>query len=311
MKRNIGFLFVLLLIGLLFTSCSRDAPLIVTPPPPPPVQHIFLNEVYSRGTATDPDWVELYNNSADSIDLGGYKIYDTGGQSGSKPKKELPAGTFIHANNYLVIVTDDTTASGFGLGSGGETIWLEDNTSAVIDSVAFPAMEVTQSYGRSYDGGTPWKLLDTVTRGTSNSGGAVTILPIMMNEIYSRGTPQVDPDWIEIYNPSTVAIDVSGYKIYDSGGNTGAKPKKEFPAGTVVPARGYYVIVTDDIVPVESSFGLSSGGEEVWLEDGTGAVIDDVKFPAFDVTQSYSRIPNGSATWQISNTITRGAENQP
>ncbi len=66
-----------------------------------------------------------------------------------------------------------------------------------------------------------------------------------MNEIYARGTT-ANPDWIEIYNKSNTAIDISGYKIYDAGGESGAKPKKEFPTGSIVSPLGFLVIVTDD-----------------------------------------------------------------
>jgi len=131
---------------------------------------------------------------------------------------------------------------------------------------------------------------------------------VVMNEIYSRGTAQ-DPDWVEVYNPFNSAVDLTGYRIYDSAGNTGTKPKKTFPAGVVVPAHGFYVIVTDNTGD-PSDFGLSSGGEEVWLEDSTGTVVDHVAFPAMEVTQSYSRIPDGAANWQLA-AITRGGPNHP
>lgn len=308
MKYNIGSIIAMLFLAVFVTSCSREAPPLVAPEPKPEVNYITMNEVYSRGTAVDPDWIEIFNASTEQKDISGYKIYDSGAKGGTKAKKSFPANTVIPANGFFVIVTDDTSASGFGLSSSGEEVWLEDATGKLVDQVVFPALEETQSYGKEIDGGKTWKVLDKVTRGTSNTGGAVAILPVVMNEIYSRGVPET-PDWIEIYNPSTVAVDITGYKIYDSGGKGGTKPKKEFPAGSIVPARGYLVIVTDDTDP--SGFGLSSGGEEVWLEDTTGAVVDNVIFPPFEVTQSYCRIPNGGPTWVISATITRGAENKP
>ncbi|MHC1739167.1 MAG: lamin tail domain-containing protein [Ignavibacteriaceae bacterium] len=130
---------------------------------------------------------------------------------------------------------------------------------------------------------------------------------VLMNEIYSRGVP-ANPDWIEIYNGTSAAIDITGYKIYDGGGNAGTKPKKLFPAGSVVPANGFLVIVVDDADA--SGFGLSSGGDEVWLEDGTGNVIDHTLVPAMpDVNTSFSRVPDGSANWVITNTITKGTAN--
>ncbi|MCK7540703.1 MAG: lamin tail domain-containing protein [Marinilabiliales bacterium] len=121
---------------------------------------------------------------------------------------------------------------------------------------------------------------------------------IVINEAYSRGAaPELD--WIEVYNNSDVAVNISGYKIYDNGGQGGTKPKMEFPAGTTLPARGFYAIVVDDATtafPTGSSFGLGSGGDEVWLESPQGFVIDNMVIPALAAEQSYGRKPDGSAT---------------
>lgn len=132
----------------------------------------------------------------------------------------------------------------------------------------------------------------------------------VMNEIFSRGVAP-DLDWIEIYNPASTQVDLTGYKIYDDGGNNGTKPKKEFPSGTIIPAGGFYVIVTDeDGVTPGSKFGLSSSGDQVWLENSSGEVIDTIKIPAMPiVTTSYGRLPDGSNNKQILTTITRGTSN--
>ncbi|MBP6978951.1 MAG: lamin tail domain-containing protein [Bacteroidales bacterium] len=271
----------------------------------PVTNYAWMNEIYSRGTTEDPDWIEIFNNGNADIDLTGYKIYDSGGQSGSKPKKEFPSGTIIPASGFFVIVTDTEDESGFGLSGGGETVWMENATGTIIDSIAFAALEEGQSYGRYPDGTENWQILYTVTKGAANSN----LVPssIFLNELYSRGTTE-DPDWVEIYNTSTADIDISGYKIYDPAGQAGTKPKKEFPTGSIVPAQGWLVIVvdTDD----ESGFGLSSGGDEVWLENTEGSVIDYIAIPAMEVTQSYGRLPDGADNWQLLNTITKGAANQ-
>ncbi|MDP2236235.1 MAG: lamin tail domain-containing protein [Bacteroidales bacterium] len=267
---------------------------------------ILMNEIYSRGTAENPDWIEIYNDSDVAVNLTGYKIYDSGGQSGTKPKKEFPAGTIIPSKGFFVIVTDDNEPSGFGLSSGGEEVWLENADGILIDNIVFPAMSITQSYGRYPDGSTNLQLLETLTPGAANVSGGSTTYIILMNEIYSRGTAE-DPDWIEIYNDSDVDVNLTGYKIYDSGGQSGTKPKKEFPAGTIIPSKGFFVIVTDD--NTASAFGLSSGGEEVWLEKADGTVIDNVIFSAMSETQSFGRKPDGSIYWQLLGTITRGTSN--
>jgi len=268
---------------------------------------IKMNEIYSRGVAGNLDWIELYNSSSAPVDISGYKIYDVGGQGGTKPKKPFPVGTIIPAKGFYVIITDtasfDGDLSGFGLSSSGEKVWLEDTTtSTIVDTITFAAMSTTQTYGRGPDGGT-WTLLNTITRGTSNGS-------IVMNEIYSRGVAG-NLDWIEIYNGVSAPVDISGYRIYDVGGQGGTKPKKPFPARTILSANGFYVIITDtasfdgDL----SGFGLSSSGEKVWLEDTTtSTIVDTVTFGAMSTTQTWGRVPDGG-TWQLLNTITRGTTN--
>jgi hypothetical protein len=141
----------------------------------------------------------------------------------------------------------------------------------------------------------------------------VVVVPgaIVMNDTYSRGTPG-NLDWIELYNVGGTPVDLTGYKIYDSGGQTGVKSKKPIPAGTVVPAHGFYVVTTDTVSPglSDDGFGLSSGGDEVWLENASGAVIDHVQIPAMETTQTYGRYPDGGSTWQLLNTITKGTSNK-
>ena len=129
---------------------------------------------------------------------------------------------------------------------------------------------------------------------------------VLMNEIYARGTV-AEPDWVELYNSSTAAIDISGYKIYDAGGYGATKPKKLFPAGSIIAPSGFLVIVVDDTAT--SGFGLSNSGEKVWLENASGIVIDTITYAAHTAVQSYGRIPNGGPTWQLLNTITKNASN--
>lgn len=274
-------------------------------PPPPGVA--LMNEVYSRGTTENPDWIEIFNPGTSPMDISGYKIYDSGGQAGTKPKKEFPAGTIIPAGGWAVIVVDDGELSGFGLSSGGEKVWFENIAGAVLDSIEFPALEEGQSYGRYPDGNANWHVLNVVTPGAANDNSTPPPAGIaLMNEINSRGTTE-NPDWIEVYNPSSSPLDLTGFKIYDSGGQAGTKPKKEFPAGTILPAGGWFVIVVDDADP--SGFGLSSGGEEVWLENAAGEVIDNIVFPAMEAGQTYGRYPDGNANWQILYFPTPGAAN--
>jgi hypothetical protein len=134
---------------------------------------------------------------------------------------------------------------------------------------------------------------------------------VVMNEIFSRGVAG-NLDWIEIYNVGGSPVSLTGYTIYDLGGQGGTKPKKPIPAGTTIASHGFYVITVDtNSAGLADYFGLSSGGETVWLEDASGVVIDACTFPAMPLeTTSYGRYPDGDTTWAIRSTITKGTANQ-
>ncbi len=307
MKKVLLSTLPIVLVTILLAACDRQEPAIPVTPPVKPLD-ITLNEVYSRGDATNPDWIEIFNPNTTPIDISGYRIYDSGGQSGTKPKKQIPAGTTIPAMGFFVITVDTADASGFGLSSGGETVWFENATGTIIDSAAIPALGADTSFGRKPDGTGAWQKLSPPTKGLSNTSGGDPVVPVVLNETYSRGIA-TDPDWVEIYNPNAVSITLTGYKLYDTGGNSGTKPKLEIPAGSVVPAHGWFVVVVD-VTTEPWGFGLSSGGDEVWLENAGGVVIDHVVIPAMEITQSYGRFPDGGATWKLLNTITKGAANK-
>jgi len=123
---------------------------------------------------------------------------------------------------------------------------------------------------------------------------------IFINEIYSTG-----PDWLELYNNSETPTDLSGYAIYDD-----ATKKYALPANTIIPGKGFLVLVCDDTgTGLHTNFKLSSGGETVYLENGTGKLIDKVEFPALGNQQSYGRYPDGTDNLVISGKTSEGSTN--
>jgi hypothetical protein len=166
-------------------------------------QQVMMNEIQSRGVTGALDWIELYNPTSGQVSLKGYKIYDIGGQGGTKSKKVFPSSAVIPAGGFYVIITDTADFAGdnsaFGLSNSGEKVWFEDSTGAVLDTVTYGVTaSAAQTYGRYPDGG-PWKVLTTVTRGSSNGGGtAVSDLPALVTDF------QLDQNYPNPFNPSTM-----------------------------------------------------------------------------------------------------------
>ena len=107
-------------------------------------------------------------------------------------------------------------------------------------------------------------------------------------------------DWIELYNLSSEAIDISGYYLSDKKDN---KKKWKFPSGTSVQGMGFLIIWADidtTQAGLHTNFKLSSLGEEVLLTSPDGVLRDRIKYPAQSLELSWSRNPDGTGSfrWQ-------------
>lgn len=139
---------------------------------------LFVNEVFPDGTkdASDPDWVEFYNDSEVEVDLSGYAFYDDGIKisAGTKPKRIIEAGVKIPAKGFLVIKAE-TYASlytvEFGLSTSGDAVYLENKSGIVVAELDFNGISTSgkKSYGRKPDGSSTLVLFNNATRGTSNN----------------------------------------------------------------------------------------------------------------------------------------------
>jgi hypothetical protein len=122
---------------------------------------------------------------------------------------------------------------------------------------------------------------------------------IVINEAYSNGgrvasdgTNYGDLDWVELYNDGDLEGDVSGWILYDK------EDKAKFvtlPESTKIASHGFFLVYVD----VEGGFGLSSDGDQVFLEDAAGVVIDHIEFGALTPDHAHARKPDGSATFAI------------
>ncbi len=136
-------------------------------------------------------------------------------------------------------------------------------------------------------------------KGNSYSG-------LLINEVCSSAKDSVtdasgaSPDWIEIYNNSDAAMDISGVGVSDGSKN---KFKFTFPQGTTIKADGYILIYCDDAVTeaageYHAAFKLSATGETVYLTAPDGSEIDTVEVPELNTDITYGRYKNGSSDFR-------------
>lgn len=139
---------------------------------------LFINEVFPDGTkdATDPDWVEIYNDSEIQVDLAGYFFYDEGIKTtlgGVSPKAKRVLGSIvIPPKGFAVIATEQNGETvTFGLSTSGDAIYLENPDGMLVASLDFTTIATAgkKSYGRKPDGSNNLVLFNTATKGSSNN----------------------------------------------------------------------------------------------------------------------------------------------
>ena len=97
------------------------------------------------------------------------------------------------------------------------------------------------------------------------------------------------PDWIEIYNPTSDSIDLSGYFINDSSDIS--KEKYVFPEGTVISPGAFFLF--------DPKFKLSSQGGMINLIDSGKQYLDRIYVPKLKYDTTYARVSDGNDEWDI------------
>lgn len=111
---------------------------------------------------------------------------------------------------------------------------------------------------------------------------------VKLNEIFANPANE-DDEFIELFNPSDQAIDITGYKLTDLTNKPFIIPE------ATISAKGFYSFRTI------SKFQLNNTGQEtVALKNAADSQIDSFSFEGTTEGKSFSRIPDGE-NW-VSNT---------
>ncbi len=118
-----------------------------------------------------PDWIELYNGSSVTLDLGGMYLTDN---LSDLTQWQIPFGTSLDPDEYLLVYADNDDTQGpyhtnFKLSSDGETLALVDSDGVTLfDTVTYNIQVDDVSYGRSSDVSDAWDFQQNPTPGSSN-----------------------------------------------------------------------------------------------------------------------------------------------
>lgn len=274
-----------------------------------PQQGIVFSEVSARNNeavicagCAGCDWVELYNLTNEPISLTGFALTD---DEGDYDKPNLDA--VLPANGYLLIQccseqcsTDDGhICVRMGISRYGDHLYLFDQHGLLCTEVEFgETAHKDMTWARDYDGS--YRFTATATPNGDNIfteyveeekdgkkeedgpeptytglNGSVIINEALPNNAYSIADREGDrTDWVELYNTTDSAIDLSGWYLTDGKDWT----KWAFPSVSI-PAKGYLLVFLSGKENIENelhaNFSLAEG-ETLKLYDSNTNTFDQL-----------------------------------
>lgn len=127
-----------------------------------------------------------------------------------------------------------------------------------------------------------------------------SLADVKINEVMPYPKKSNQPEWVELYNPTSQAIDLSGAWLDDIAGGGGAPV--QIPAGTTIPAGGFW---TRDFT---SYFNNAGDDVRLLMPDGV-TVVDSKTYGNSASNKSWYRSPNGGNWAATQGTPTKGASN--
>lgn len=280
-----------IILVIYFNACKTED---VAPEKPKPiipgVSLTITNAIISENGGSSILKVELSSVSSTDVEVklafNGTAIYNKNYSSNSTIT--IPAGSLsntttllaiqdtLKQGNKIIIIDIDSVKNSNESGVQTATITIEDDDTPAPTNLIFNEI--------LYDPGA------TVIDGDANGDGI-------------RDANQ--DEFIELYNNSTKAINLSGYKIYDAAALLADSAKHTFPSGTILPPNKVLVIFGggtptgtfgNAIVQKASSgdLNLTNAGDFITIKDSLNNIVltIDIEPWSNNPDEAYSRNPD-------------------
>lgn len=266
---------------------------------PPPEIGVVINEFLPDPDGGDDDfeWVELYNATAEAVDLTDW-AFQAGTSGGFSTRYTFGAvtldpGAFLLVGAPLVQGADFNSLDPLGMGNGGsnsDAVRLVDGQGGPVDTVVYsapnddgwfdddgaiatsfaPKPQSNASLARIDNGfdtdqsGADFTLDVAPTPGAANPvNEPVLCVPSAGGVTLNEVAPNPDGEdagyeWIELHNATSADVSIAGWGI---GVAKSAFEGLEiaFPGGTVVPAGGFFVVGEEEVDEADLTFPMDLG----------------------------------------------------
>jgi len=189
---------------------------------------------------------------------------------------------------FPTITTDDA-----GFWSGNLKVKTKESAKLGFNLILITLKEI--STGEKFNSAVvELNLLENTNDNSSTKTTSSSNLKVILNEF--SPAPDGNREWVEIYNPNSSVVDLTGWQIDDIP--EGSKPFK-IPDSTKISSKGYKVFYF--------SSKLNNSGDTLRLINPTGKLIEKYSYGKVGKDTIFAKDSGGK--WKITTTATPGKKN--
>lgn len=260
-----------------------------------------INEIYPAPSSGEFEWVEIYNDGTDSVNLTSYFLEDSANKQIRFLSSTIDPQGFVTATSSSILNND------------GDTVNLKNNQEEILDFVNYSEKFGSEkSFARCPDGSGSWFILNQISKNNSNNSACQSLTPTGSPEITDVFLPtpilvpqtynniylsevMVQPksglnEWFEIYNDNDFEVNLNNWYIDDLE-NSGSTPKQ---FSFTIPAKNYS---SSD----HASSMFNNDGDSVRLLDFAQNEIDSFQYQSSEKGKTLGRINFSDDTFCLQN----------
>jgi len=215
-----------------------------------------LNEIYPAPLTGEDEWVEIYNDENNSVNIQDFYLTDSSGKKILMTDETLRPYSFTIASTPSgVLNNSNQTGKNYA-----DIIYLYDTNNQSIDIATYSGtFDSNKTFAKCPNGSGNWFVLNTLTKNASNETVCQSLTPtliitpiitfiptitstpeitgriypsptesISFNNVYISevmvNTPTGEKEWVEIYNDNDFSVTLNNWYIDDLE-NSGSTPK--------------------------------------------------------------------------------------
>ncbi|HMC28091.1 MAG TPA: lamin tail domain-containing protein, partial [Verrucomicrobiae bacterium] len=247
---------------------------------------ILLNELALL--PNNSGFIEFFNGGATPVNLKNYFVTDT---PEDLRKAQIKSDLLLEAGSLGAV---GFAQLGFVPTNPVSIYLLQPDGATLVDAASASFASDTRPIGRKPAGSNAWFRFPEPTRGKPNATPESSPA-LKLNEVHFSKN---GADWIELYNPLSTDVAVSGLFL-----SAHRELRRKIPLTGKIAAHGF----------ASWAVSVPAGKEEVnlYLIDSANTVLDAHTFSAPKFGECWQAYPDGSSEWYSSATPTRNAANQP